>query len=120
MLIFKANELIPVIHEAREKKCKILLVKDHGVYVLSENRDANPDSSCKNIAYAKGFNPAADKFDDWWDKANNELGGDDFAEPLDPFDEVFNVIVEHQYDMIVEATKEFLRLGYLAKQKQSG
>jgi len=115
MLIFKAQELIPVINEAREKQCRILLVKDHGVYFLSEKRDANPDGSCKNIAYARGCNPAIDQFDDWWDKARSELGGDDFAEPLDPLDDVFDVILKHRYDMVVKATGEFLRLGYLAK-----
>ena len=118
MFIFKAKELIPVINEARKKQCSILLVKDQGVYFLSEKSDRNPDGSCKNIVFAQGCNPDVDAFNDWWNKASDELGGDDFAEHFDSQNDLFTIIVQHQYDLTVKATTKFLKLGYLAPKKR--
>ncbi len=55
-------------------------VKDHGVYFLAERGERTPEGRQKLLAYAIGCNPDIDPFDDWWERARAELGGDDFAE----------------------------------------
>ena len=113
MFVFNAKDLIPVINEARKKKCPILLVKDQGVYFISEKRDQNPDEKCKNIAYAQGCNPDVDDFDNWWNKARNELGGDDFAQSFDSGAKCFSFVLQKKCDLYVEAEKNCFKVGYL-------
>lgn len=54
-VIFKAETLIPVIQEAIKDNCNICLVKNHGLFIISENSDNNFDEW--NICYAEGFDP---------------------------------------------------------------
>lgn len=67
-----------LVDHAEKNSQHIMLVKDHGVYL------ASPGSSAKDtkVVYAKGFNPEVDEFDDWYDRAHDICGGDDFVEHL--------------------------------------
>src|SRR3546814_14350367 len=77
---FKGTELRPVLAEAVANQCRVILVKDQGVYFLAECGERRPDGRQKTIAYAAGCNPDVDAFDDWWELARAEFGGDDFCD----------------------------------------
>ena len=79
-LRFKGADLRPVLAETEANKCRVVLVKDHGVYFLAERGERTSEGRQKLLAYAIGCNPDIDPFDDWWERARTELGGDDFAE----------------------------------------
>lgn len=110
MLRFKNAELRPVLNETISNKCKLVLVKDHGVYFLSERGERTPEGRQKLIAYAVGCNPDTDPFDDWWELARAELGGDDFAEYFDPQDAVFQRILNSNDDLVLTATSSHLSI----------
>ncbi|MBF3412643.1 DUF3085 domain-containing protein [Burkholderia pseudomallei] len=110
MLRFTAADLRPVLLEARERQCSVLLVKDHGVYFMAERGEADPSSHRRRIAYALECNPNKDAFDTWYDRARDELGGDDFAEHFDANDPLFVRVVNDGYDLTVRATSSHLLL----------
>ncbi|EHC5873721.1 DUF3085 domain-containing protein [Salmonella enterica subsp. enterica serovar Eastbourne] len=103
-LRFKGSDLRPVLAEAVANKCRVILAKDQGVYFLSEHAERHPDGSVKLLAYAVGCNPDIDPFDDWWELARIELGGDDFGEFLDPNSSLFNRILSSKDDLELSAT----------------
>jgi len=109
-LRFKGAGLRPVLIEAIANQCRAVLVKDHGVYFLAERGERRPDGRQKLLAYAVGCNPDTDPFDDWWDLAQRELGGDDFAEYFDPKDGVFTRILHTADDLMLLATATHLSL----------
>lgn len=51
MLKFSAKDLKPVLLEARKNHCGVVLVKDHGVYIMSETGELTPRG--RKVAYAK-------------------------------------------------------------------
>lgn len=65
-LRFKGADLRPVLTEAIANQCRIVLVKDQGVYFLAERGERRPDGRQQLLAYAVGCNPDTDPFDDWW------------------------------------------------------
>ena len=107
---FKGAELRPVLAEAVANQCRIILVKDQGVYFLAERGERRPDGRLKTIAYAAGCNPDVDAFDDWWELARAEFGGDDFGEFFDPKEGVFARILHSEDDLDVSATATHLSL----------
>ncbi|AGK49264.1 hypothetical protein BTI_2179 [Burkholderia thailandensis MSMB121] len=110
MLRFTATDLRPVLLEARERQCSVLLVKDHGVYFMAEHGEANPAGHRRHIAYALECNPNKDAFDTWYDRAHDELGGDDFAEHFDANNPLFVRVINDGYDLTVRATSGHLLL----------
>jgi hypothetical protein len=106
MLIFKQADLLPVLTEAASHKCKLILVKDHGVYFISEKGEmiADPEGR-KHIAYAQGCNPNVDQFDDWWERGISEMGGDDCAEYFDISDGVFQRVLAGGHELHVKASQ---------------
>ena len=110
MLRFRNADLRPVITEALQNKCKLILVKDQGVYFMSERGEQTPEGRRKLLAYAVGCNPDVDPFDDWWELARAELGGDDFAEYIDPANLVFERVLNSQDDIQVKATEKHLTI----------
>ncbi len=107
---FKGAELRPVLAEAVANRCRVILVKDHGVYFLAEHGERRPDGRQALIAYAVGCNPDVDPFDAWWELTLAEFGGDDFGEYLDVGDGVFARILNSQDDLEVSATATHLYL----------
>ena len=107
---FKGSDLRPVLAEAVVNQCRVILVKDQGVYFLAEHGERRPDGRQKLIAYAMGCNPDVDAFDDWWELARAEFGGDDFGEFFDPHDGVFVLILNGEGDLEVSATVTHLSL----------
>jgi len=91
-------------------QCRVILVKDQGVYFMAERGERRLDDRRKHIAYAIGCNPDIDAFDDWWELAHAELGGDDFGEFFDPQDGVFALIQSGEGDLEVSATATHLSL----------
>ncbi|EAP7621679.1 DUF3085 domain-containing protein [Salmonella enterica subsp. houtenae] len=89
MLKFSAKDLTPVLQEARKNHCGVVLVKDHGVYIMSEIGALT--SRGRKVAYAKGCHP--DKDEAWWEIARAEVGGDDFGESIDLTESMMNRIL---------------------------
>jgi len=109
-LRFKGTDLRLVLSEAITNQCRITLVKDQGVYFLAERGERLPSGSQKLLAYAVGCNPDIDPFDDWWDLARAELGGDDFAEYFDPKLPLFAQLQRGKDDLELSATETHLSL----------
>ncbi|HCJ1229260.1 DUF3085 domain-containing protein [Pseudomonas aeruginosa] len=109
-LRFKGADLRPVLAEALGHQCRVVLVKDQGVYWLSEHGERLPSGRQKLLAYAVGCNPDTDPFDDWYDLARVELGGDDFAEHFDLSDGVFRHILDTDNDLELVASETHLML----------
>ena len=107
---FKGPTLRAVLVEALVNECRVILVKDQGVYIMAEHGERQPDGRQKRIAYAVGCNPNVDPFDDWWELARAEFGGDDFGEVFDPHDGVFALILSGESDLDVSATATHLSL----------
>ena len=109
-LRFKGADLRPVLAEAVANQCRVILVKDQGVYFLAERGERLPDGRQTLLAYAVGCNPDIDPFDDWWELARTELGGDDFGEHFDPKAKVFTHILNSEDDLELSATATHLSL----------
>ena len=109
-LRFRGSDLRPVLAEAIANQCRVALAKDQGVYFLAERGERRPDGRVKLLAYAVGCNPDTDPFDDWWELARTELGGDDFGEFLDPKEGVFARILHSTDDLMLSATPTHLSL----------
>lgn len=118
-LRFKGAELRPVIAEAVANQCRIILVKDHGVYWLAEHGERHSDGRQKLIAYAVGCNPDVAPFDDWWERSRAEFGGDDFGEFFEPVDRVFTGILNGAGDLEVSATATQIFLQVVATSSDS-
>ncbi|SFT71502.1 DUF3085 domain-containing protein [Paraburkholderia aspalathi] len=115
MLRFKNADLRPVLSEALGNQCKILLVKDHGVYFMSEHDKRFANGQPRQLAYAVGCHPEIDPFDQWYALAHHELGGDDMAEYFDPAtDEVFQRIFNSKDDLTVAVTPTSVTLCAVA------
>ncbi|MGR0116439.1 DUF3085 domain-containing protein [Ralstonia pseudosolanacearum] len=109
-LRFKNADLRAVLLEASARQTRVVLVKDQGVYFLAEHGERLPNGTQKLIAYAVGCNPNVDAFDDWWGRAKNELGGDDFAEYFNPQTRVFAHIRQGDDDLELSASPTHLQL----------
>lgn len=109
-LRFKSADLRPVLTEAIANQCRVVLVKDQGVYFLAERGERRPDGRQKLLAYAVGCNPDTDPFDDWRLLAGRELGGDDFAEYFDPKDGLLMRLLQSADDLMLSATATHLSL----------
>lgn len=108
-LRFKAQELAPAVVEAIATKSQLVFAKDDGVYFFARGGEI-VDGARKHIAYAIGCNPNVDDFDDWWDRARRELGGDDFGEYFDADGPVFNAIRQGTYHLEIKASPDALEL----------
>lgn len=109
-LRFKGADLRPVLAEAVANQCRVVLAKDQGVYFLAERGERRPDGRQALIAYAVDCNPDIDPFDDWWELALAELGGDDFGEHFDPRAKVFMYILNSEDDLELYATATHLSI----------
>lgn len=109
-LLFRNCDLRPVLTEAIANQCRVILVKDQGVYWLAEHGERLASHRQKWIAYAVGCNPDVDAFDDWWPLGRDELGGDDFGEHFDPKMKVFKQILDSKDDLLLTASETHLTL----------
>ncbi|EOI6865100.1 MULTISPECIES: DUF3085 domain-containing protein [Enterobacterales] len=102
-IIFKAEALIPIINEAMVNDCELILVKDHGLYIMSQHGQKNGKGHF-NVAYAEGFNAELIDFDDWYDKLIDICGGDDFGEYINPKQPLFEELVKMNRDLKITFT----------------
>lgn len=120
MLRFKGTDLRPVLAEAIAREGRVILAKDQGVYFLAEFGERTPEGRRKLLAYAVGCNPDTDPFDDWWELANAELGGDDFGEFFDSQEPVFTHILNSEDDLQLSATPTHLSLEAIPPEQGKG
>lgn len=112
MLHFTGSALHAVLVEAGINRCRVMLVKDHGVYLMSEIGENKPNGGGRqHVVYAVGCDPNVDDFDSWWNRAQVELGGDDFAEYFDIDDPVLASLYGTAGSLVVEATSTHLYLA---------
>ena len=112
MLRFSGIELHAVLAEAGINGCRVILVKDHGVYLMSEFGERKPDGNGrKRVAYATGCNPELDDFDTWWNRARDEFGGDDFDEYFDLDDPALESLRGTDGALVIEATSTHLYIA---------
>ena len=72
-LKFKTSEIVKLLANLK-KEDKLMLVGDHGVYLMSFAQE--PDK--RQIVYAEGCNPKTD--DDFYENKRHIFGGDDGAD----------------------------------------
>ncbi|MCY4641756.1 MAG: DUF3085 domain-containing protein [Gammaproteobacteria bacterium] len=71
------DEIVKKLNEQGKIKPALWLVKDNGIYIMSNgDGDNRPD-----VVYAQGYNPNKDG--DMWDKCRDAMGGDDCCELID-------------------------------------
>lgn len=89
----------------------LFLVKDQGVYVLSNaklGKDQTP-SNTGMIAYANGYGANAD-----WDKVRDAAGGDDFAENVE-IGPAFQAALKSAQKFVIYLTPKTIRLSVEGK-----
>ncbi|HAF2889088.1 TPA: DUF3085 domain-containing protein [Salmonella enterica] len=106
MLKFSAKDLKPVLLEARKNHCGVVLVKDHGVYIMSETGELTPRG--RKVAYAKGCHPEKDEA--WWDTARAEVGGDDFGETINLTESMIKRILNERKPLYITASNEEFKI----------
>lgn len=111
MIRFTGTELQAVLAEAGINGCRVILVKDHGVYLMSEIGESKPEGGRKRIAYVTGCNPKIDDFESWWYRARDEFGGDDFVEYFNVHDPVLAALRGTSGSLLLEATPTHLCLA---------
>ncbi|HGP2366855.1 TPA: DUF3085 domain-containing protein [Salmonella enterica] len=108
MLKFSAKDLKPVLREARKNHCGTVLVKDHGVYIMSEIGELTPRGRGRKVAYARGCHP--DKDEAWWDTARVEVGDDDFGETIDLTESMINRVLNEDKPLYITASAEAFKV----------
>ncbi len=111
MILLTASDLRTVLVEARAHTCHVVLVKDQGVYIMTDKSNASDNGLPRLIAYATGCNPETVPFDDWWERARTEFGGDDFVEYLDPDAAVFDRVIDDGWNLEIRADASHLYLN---------
>jgi hypothetical protein len=64
---------------AADTVANLFIVKDQGVYLMPA---AEGKPAVNHVIYARGLDPSKSPFDEWYDKARDGLGGDDFSENI--------------------------------------
>lgn len=90
-ILFYSSVAIPIIESARKYNCRIMLVKDGGVYLMVNTHNK------MSIGYAKNCNPDIDP--DYFDYSSRHLGGNDFFESFDPHDKIFDWVINYQLNL---------------------
>ncbi len=93
-----SEDVVKVFEIALREKCGVLLVKDHGVYLMPDIEGKPPA-----IAYAEGLNPDIDGY--IYDVVREKCGGDDFEEHLEHDESLFQRICQEKFDLNVSVTK---------------
>lgn len=78
--IFKRTPTLDrIVAHAKERREKVLLVHDQGLYLMTSSLRAEGSDSAL-CAFAVGCDPSKDE--DWYDEARAICGGDDFGEEV--------------------------------------
>lgn len=101
---------IPYVGENKNVPVGLILVKDDGVYLISNGVAKDPPSKTGLIAYAAGYEAPSvltdiDARGEQYDKIRAAVGGDDFAEGLAINRSTDNLIREG-FDFVVYLTAE--------------
>ncbi len=111
MIRFLASELRPVIEQARALHCDLLLVKDHGVYFMSDKHEPSDSEPLRPVAYAVECHPEKLPFDQWYDRAIQEFGGDDFGENFANNNPLFDLVLKQNCDLEIRTVSEDLHIA---------
>lgn len=109
MLKFNAKNLLSVVAEIQQYGADMLLVKDHGIYVLSSEGEIKDKR--RTVAYAEGYDP--ENFSDGGelhDACVDAVGGDDFSESLPLTDDVLTALAKGKHDLLIVVTETQIRI----------
>ena len=95
------------------KRAGLLLVKDDGIYVMSNGspRDVKGKGPHCHVVYAEGFNP---RKGDVWDKCRAAVGGDDFVEFVPITLSLFHEIIKQSADLVVHIDDDTMTVSTMA------
>lgn len=105
----------------------VMLVHDDGVYLMSngtpsDRLDANSTEKFGRcfVAYADGCNPRKDT--DWYDRARDLVGGDDFAETLPWAKEMLAMVNDRATAIVINFGGRNMSLSYriTGRRKRNG
>jgi hypothetical protein len=106
-VLFKGTELRPVLAEAVANQCRVILVKDQGVYFLAERGERRPDGRQKHIAYASVATPMSMRSTTAGSWRTSSLAAMILGSPQEG---VFAHILHSEDDLDVSATATHLSL----------
>lgn len=79
MLVFKKTDVDALIKKL-EPTDEVVLVGDHGVYLMSFAEKGLKEEEKRTVVYADGCNPDTDE--NWYDTKDSEFGGNDGCDPV--------------------------------------
>lgn len=122
-LKFDREQLAALLAKLPDDSAKIILVKDQGIYLMSQNepRPANAPEVVgggfhHTVVYAKDYDPKdGEKV---WEKCRAAVGGDDFVETVDTKKEFLKVLADSEGDILVSVTQSLISVSYLPKMSE--
>ena len=116
---FESSEDMSQEDRMRVSEACLWLVKDHGIYLMSNGRPGLPDDEDEpegrsKIVYAIGYDP---RTGDVWDKCRDAVGGDDFSEEIGNrkfWMDAVDLAPDGELEIQVTATS--LKIGLVRKQ----
>lgn len=78
--IFDLKEVEDISKASIKNKTKTYLVKDTGLYIMTDGPDGKNAKESGLVVYAKGCNPDTDE--DYYENSRFLAGGDDFGEEI--------------------------------------
>lgn len=110
------DDILKVVREKKLLKPALHLVKDDGIYILSngtprmlitkKSPNGKHDMKVSKVVYARGYDPSKG---DVWDKCRDAVGGDDFVELIN------HETCKKLFEFTPEQAKT-LRINFTAKQ----
>lgn len=84
----------------------MVLVKDHGVYIISEIGEQTPRD--RKVVYTEGCH--LDKDEAWWETAREEVGDDGFGETINLTQSMMNHTLSEGKPMYIMVSNEAFRI----------
>ncbi len=101
LLRFDAKQILDLT-AALKPSDPVVLVGDHGVYIMSVEGPKKDDGSAKIVVYAEGCNPETDE--DYYDNKRDIFGGDDGVEDIGTALEIARLAKVAKKSLLVKLT----------------
>lgn len=98
-------------YEQKATGPSLWLVKDDGIYVMSNGFPADAEGERNYVVYAEGFDPRSNP--NVWEDCRDAVGGDDFCEVIPLYSLLLEDILRHKADLLITVSTSELRVGVL-------